>query len=116
MENSRGRHAGGGGAAHRLHKAIQNQVFIPLFATSAETNVGGPPHDFIAKYGSSPLDRARFPPRTPTVRTHHRAANRTVVYIFKTMNEQGVASSRSFAFIPARSAAATISSTVPQHE
>src|SRR4029077_5803788 len=36
-----------------LHKAIQNQVFVPLFATSAETNVGvSRLMDFIAKYGS----------------------------------------------------------------
>src|ERR1035437_6977026 len=42
-----------------LHKAIQNQVFVPLFAVSAETNVGvARLMDFIAKYGSSPMDRS----------------------------------------------------------
>jgi elongation factor G len=47
-----------------LHHAIQNQVFIPLFAVSAELNVGvSRLMDFIAKYGSSPLDRAEVPAR-----------------------------------------------------
>jgi elongation factor G len=50
-----------------LHKAIQNQVFVPLFAASAETNVGvSRLMDFIAKYGSSPLDRAEVPARDPS--------------------------------------------------
>ena len=38
-----------------IHPAVQNQVFIPLLVTSAETNVGvARLMDFIAKYGSSP--------------------------------------------------------------
>lgn len=41
-----------------IHAAVQNQSFIPLFCTSGETNVGvSRLMDFIAKYGSSPLDR-----------------------------------------------------------
>lgn len=41
-----------------IHPAVQNQVFIPLLVTSAETNVGvARLMDFIAKYGSSPEDR-----------------------------------------------------------
>src|ERR1051326_1499408 len=39
-----------------IHKAIQQQVFVPLFCVSAETNVGVARRmDVIAKYGSSPL-------------------------------------------------------------
>lgn len=41
-----------------LHAAIQNQSFIPVFCTSAEHNIGvARLMDFIAKYGSSPVDR-----------------------------------------------------------
>src|SRR5215467_10290343 len=43
-----------------IHKAIQEQVFIPLFVVSAEKNVGvARLMDFIAKYGSSPVDRKK---------------------------------------------------------
>jgi elongation factor G len=43
-----------------VHAAIQKQSFIPLFVTSAETNVGvARLMDFIAKFGSSPVDRAK---------------------------------------------------------
>ncbi len=42
-----------------IHPAVQKQVFIPLFCTSAENNVGvGRLLDFIARFGSSPADRA----------------------------------------------------------
>jgi elongation factor G len=76
-----------------LHKAIQNQVFIPLFATSAETNVGvARLMDFIAKYGSSPLDRAEVPARDASGVTGSVPLSQPepVVFIFKTMNEPGV--------------------------
>src|SRR3954471_2981161 len=43
-----------------IHAAVQNQVFIPVFSSAAETNIGvARLLDFIAKYGSSPLDRAK---------------------------------------------------------
>ena len=43
-----------------IHAAIQKQVFVPLFVTSAENNIGvARLMDFIAKYGSSPVDRAK---------------------------------------------------------
>jgi len=43
-----------------LHAAVQKQSFIPLFCVSAERNVGvARVMDFIAKYGSSPVDRAK---------------------------------------------------------
>jgi elongation factor G len=41
-----------------VHAAIQAGSFIPVFVTSATTNVGvARVMDFIAKYGSSPVDR-----------------------------------------------------------
>ena len=41
-----------------IHHAIQNQVFIPLFCTAADRNIGvARLCDFLAKYGSSPVDR-----------------------------------------------------------
>ena len=43
-----------------IHAAVQQQHFIPLFCISAETDVGvARLMDFIAKYGSSPVDRAK---------------------------------------------------------
>jgi elongation factor G len=76
-----------------LHKAVQSQVFVPLFAVSADRNVGvARLMDFIAKYGSSPEDRAEVPatdagglPRTVAL-----SQPDPVVYVFKTMNEPGV--------------------------
>ena len=42
-----------------IHPAVQKQVFIPLFCTSGETNVGvARLLDFISRFGSSPVDRA----------------------------------------------------------
>ena len=76
-----------------LHKAIQNQVFVPLVATSAETNVGvSRLMDFIAKYGSSPLDRAEVPARDASgvAGSVPLSQPEPVVFIFKTMNEPGV--------------------------
>lgn len=41
-----------------IHPAIQKQVFVPLFCVSASNNVGvARLMDFIAKFGSSPVDR-----------------------------------------------------------
>jgi elongation factor G len=73
-----------------LHDAIQKQVFTPLFCTSAESNVGvARLMDFIAKYGSSPVDR-------PKVEAADADGNKVelslkdpdpVLYVFKTMSE-----------------------------
>lgn len=76
-----------------LHHAIQNQVFTPLFAVSAETNVGvARLMDFMAKYGSSPLDRSAVDGRD--ARGEHVTVSleqpEPVAYVFKTMNEPGV--------------------------
>jgi elongation factor G len=43
-----------------IHAAVQKQLFTPLFCISAETDIGvARLMDFIAKYGSSPLDRQK---------------------------------------------------------
>src|ERR1051325_4114151 len=73
-----------------IHKAIQQQVFVPLFCVSAETNVGvARLMDIIAKYGSSPVDRAK-------VKAHDANGKEVAValtdpdpvcYVFKTMSE-----------------------------
>src|SRR6266496_3398940 len=43
-----------------VHAAVQKQSFIPLFCTAAESNIGvARLMDFIAKYGSSPVDREK---------------------------------------------------------
>jgi elongation factor G len=76
-----------------LHRAIQSQVFVPLFAVSAETNVGvARLMDFIAKYGSSPLDRAEVPAQDASGLPGSVPLTQPepVVYVFKTMNEPGV--------------------------
>jgi len=76
-----------------LHQAIQKQVVVPLFAVSAETNVGvARLMDFIAKYGSSPLDRAEVPARDSAGQEVAVALSQPepVAYVFKTMNEPGV--------------------------
>ena len=42
-----------------IHTALQTGVFIPLFCTAAGNNIGvSRLMDFIAKYGSSPVDQA----------------------------------------------------------
>src|SRR5664280_1039135 len=73
-----------------LHAAIQKQVFVPLFAVSAETNVGvARLMDFIAKYGSSPADRADV--KAADANGKELSVSLTdpdpVCYIFKTMSE-----------------------------
>jgi elongation factor G len=76
-----------------LHKAIQQQLVIPVFAVSAETDVGvARMMDLIAKYGSGPLDRAEVPGTSLAGEeiTVPLSKPEPVVYIFKTMNEPGV--------------------------
>ena len=76
-----------------IHRAIQDQTFIPLFCTSATSNIGvARVCDFISKYGSSPDDRK-------TVTAQDGQGNdvdvsldgsETVLQIFKTMSESHV--------------------------
>ncbi len=76
-----------------IHLAIQEQIFVPLYAASAETNVGvARLMDFIAKYGSSPVDRLVVEANDADGREVEVAlgGNEPVCHIFKTMNEPGV--------------------------
>jgi len=75
-----------------IHAAVQNQMFIPLFCTSATSNVGvARLLDFIAKYGSSPLDHEKVDGQD--VRSGSQievklGGTEPVLQVFKTMNEE----------------------------
>ena len=71
---------------------MQKQHFIPLFCTAAESNVGvARLMDFIARYGSSPVDRASVTPpldaNGAAVEVRLADPNRSL-YVFKTMAEE----------------------------
>jgi elongation factor G len=73
-----------------LPAAFLKQAVIPVFCTSAETNVGvARLMDFIAKYGATPLDR----PAVKGVDANENevqvalAGAEPVLYVFKTLNE-----------------------------
>lgn len=73
-----------------IHAAVQKQLFIPLFCTSAENDVGiARLMDFIAKYGSSPVDRQKVEGLDANEAAVEVALNgaETVAHVFKTMSE-----------------------------
>ena len=73
-----------------IHAAVQKELFIPLFATSAENNIGvARLMDFIAKYGSSPVDRKKVKAVDGNGKETEVAldSSETVAYVFKTMSE-----------------------------
>jgi len=73
-----------------IHKAIQQQVFVPLFAVSGESNIGvARLMDIIAKYGSSPVDRAKVMAVDANGKDTEVALTDPdpVCYVFKTMSE-----------------------------
>ena len=73
-----------------IHRAIQDQIFIPLFCTSATSNVGvARVCDFISKYGSSPDDRKKITAIDEKGNNIdvHLDGSETVLQIFKTMSE-----------------------------
>src|SRR5215813_9727259 len=73
-----------------IHKAIQNQVFTPLFVTSAENNIGvARLMDVVAKYGSSPVDREKVEAHDAGGKDIEVALTDSdpVCYVFKTMSE-----------------------------
>jgi elongation factor G len=73
-----------------VHAAIQKQVFIPLFSTSAENNIGvARLMDFIAKYGSSPVDRQKLKATDGDGKDVEVSLTDPdpVLYVFKTMSE-----------------------------
>jgi len=76
-----------------VHKAIQKEVFIPVFVTSATTDVGVPRLlDLIAKYGSSPMDRKEVPAEDETGKQTTISLNdsQPTCYIWKTISEAHV--------------------------
>jgi elongation factor G len=74
-----------------IHAAVQQQHFVPLFCVSAETDVGvARLMDFIAKWGSSPVDRqkvAALDGRDREVDVELTGPE-PVAQVFKTMNEE----------------------------
>ena len=77
-----------------LHRALQDQVFIPVFCSAATENIGAARlMEFISKYGSSPVDRA-------TIHAENVNSGETtdvaldgsapVVHVFKTISEAHV--------------------------
>ncbi|HEU6448940.1 MAG TPA: elongation factor G [Verrucomicrobiae bacterium] len=73
-----------------IHAAVQKELFIPLFATSAENNIGvARLMDFIAKYGSSPVDRKKVKAVDASGKEVEVSldSSETVAYVFKTMSE-----------------------------
>jgi len=73
-----------------IHAAVQKELFIPLFAASAEKNIGvARLMDFIAKYGSSPVDRKKVPAIDANGKDTEVLLDsaETTAYIFKTMSE-----------------------------
>ena len=65
-------------------------MFVPLFCRAAENNVGvARLMDFIAKYGSSPVDRKALPAIDANGKGDRSGAGqiRNVAYVFKTMSE-----------------------------
>ena len=73
-----------------IHAAVEKQSFIPVFCVSAENNVGiARLMDMIAKYGSSPVDRAKVQAHDGDGKEVEIALTDPdpVCYIFKTMSE-----------------------------
>src|SRR5216684_975425 len=73
-----------------IHAAVQKQSIIPLFSTSAETNVGvARLMDFIAKYGSSPEDRKKVKATDADGAEVEISLSdpEPALYVFKTMTE-----------------------------
>ncbi len=73
-----------------IHAAVQKELFIPLFCASAENNIGvARLMDFIAKYGSSPVDRKKVKAIDANGKETEVALDspETVAYVFKTMSE-----------------------------
>ena len=76
-----------------VHAAVQKQAIIPLFCTAADANVGvARLMDFVAKYGSSPVDRPNVTALDPNGAEVEVAltGGQTVVFVFKTLSEAHV--------------------------
>ncbi|RMF07502.1 MAG: elongation factor G, partial [Candidatus Neomarinimicrobiota bacterium] len=77
-----------------LHAAFQNQSFIPVFCTAAEGNIGVTRlMDFLAKYGSSPVDRSTITGKdvnSGEEKTISLGGQEAVLQVFKTISEAHV--------------------------
>jgi len=76
-----------------VHAAVQAQSFIPVFVTSATNNIGvARMMDFIAKYGSSPVDRKTVPAFNESGEAVEISLTdkQAACYIFKTISEPHV--------------------------
>ncbi len=76
-----------------IHKAIQQEVFIPVFAASALNDIGiARLMDMISKYGSSPVDRKRVQVEVNGADNDsiHLDDVEPACYIWKTINEPHV--------------------------
>ncbi len=76
-----------------VHGAFQSGQFVPIFGVSAEKDIGiARLLDIIAKYGSSPVDRAKIPARDATGADIELKLDRpeTVIHVFKTLAEPHV--------------------------
>lgn len=76
-----------------MHRALEDQVFVPVFAVSGLNNIGvARLLDHIAKYESSPVDHKQVAGQTPggaPIEVDLEDQN-PALYVFKTMNEAGV--------------------------
>ena len=73
-----------------IHAAVQKQIFVPLFVTAAESNIGvARLMDIIAKYGSSPVDRQKVKAADEDGKDVEISLKDPdpVLYVFKTMSE-----------------------------
>ena len=73
-----------------LRRALQQQTLIPVFATSAEKNVGvAQVLEFLAQYAPSPADRPAVPAQDAqgTEGTLELTSPDPVLYVFKTLSE-----------------------------
>ena len=73
-----------------VHAALQAGLVVPVFAVSAAANTGvARLLDFVAKYGSSPLDRAKVDALVPEGGDVgvSLADPETLAFVFKTMHE-----------------------------
>lgn len=74
-----------------IHKAVQEQVFVPVFFTAAEQNVGvARIMDFIAKYASSPADSKEVKGVDPKEQEMSVSVEDSELsaFVFKTVSEQ----------------------------
>jgi elongation factor G len=83
-----------------LHEAVQQGLVVPVFAVAAASNVGvSRMLDFVAKYGPSPVDRAKVK-GGKTVDGEEAEVSLddkdTLAFVFKTMHESHVGTLVSF--------------------